>query len=106
MKLPIFIIGDNILSKHPERIYITHTQDPIFFAEVYHLHITDEAGQMERKQSFTIYSTLEHNDHYIVIGIRQMITDTGHTADQLAELMSRTGDWYSTYLDFEDIGEV
>lgn len=101
MKPPRFIIGDNPLVDS-ERIFITHTREPMFIAEVFHFDIMDEESQLEAKRAFAIASSLEYEDEYIVIGVRQIITNKEYTVDQLARLMSRTGDWYFSLLKFED----
>lgn len=102
MKPPIFIVGDNPLDRSPGRIFITHTREPMFVAEVFHFDIMDEESQMEAKQTFTIASSLEYHDEYIVIGVREMIATKKHSANQLAKLISRTGDWYYELISFED----
>lgn len=96
-KLPRFIIGDNPLAIN-ERIFITHTREPYFVAEVFHFDIDDTEDQMKAKAAFKLGSSLEYEDEYIVIGVMQLLEKRPHTRDQLAKIMSRTGDWYHALL--------
>lgn len=101
-ELPEFIIGDNPTSDHSNRIFITHTTEPLFIAEVFHFDINDEESQAEAKSLFEVGSSLEHQNEYIVIGVRKLMETKEHNADQLAKIMSRTGDWYFNLLKHED----
>lgn len=72
MKLPKFLIAENPLAS--EDLFIIHTRRPRFIARV--------------------------NDPEIEV--IEWLDDPPTDADRLAGLMSRLGDWYRAYCDWED----
>lgn len=103
MKPPKFLLAKNpIADKSDGRIFILHTQTPKILAEVFHFDVGDEEHQMDCKRQFTIGSTLEYEDEYIVIGALWVESCELFSADRLAGLMRRMADWYEAYLIWED----
>lgn len=98
MKTPKFLIAENPLIDDG-RVFIIHARDPFIFAEVFHFNLDQEKEWMDCKRKFSVGSSVDYPGELICIGAIFIATDS---AEGLAGLMSRMGDWYHAYLKWED----
>jgi hypothetical protein len=99
---PKFLIADNPRIReeyNDERLWIIHLRYPLFVAEV--MHFDDEKNWMRHQSMHTTGASLHYGPELVSIGVI-WIEPNDLTAGQLAKLMSRTGDWYHSYLVWED----
>lgn len=100
MKTSKFLIAENpMVNDH--RTFIVHTREPFFMAEAFHFSEDQESGWMECKRQFNLGATVDYPDELIALGVIYM-EPTNLNADELAKIMSRMGDWYYSYLKWED----
>ena len=101
-----FLICENpILDDSDERLFALHTGSPKILAEIIHFETNDEEAQMECKKQFSVYTTLEYEDEYIVFGAL-WIEKNELSENKLAQLMNRMSEWYEKYLTWEDSQEL
>jgi len=114
MKTAKFLLCENpIADKSDGRIFILHNRNPLILAEVFHFDIENEELQMNCKRQFTIGSSLEFGNQYIVFGALWTIPDARFLAkeaqkqaNELAGIMRRMADWYESYLIWEDQQDI
>ena len=96
VEAPQYVIGTD--PRHDERVFITHTQEPFFVAEIFHLRSQNEEQQMELKKTYEIASSFEYRNMYVLVGVLQLVQSRSHTSDELATLIRKTADWYQAVL--------
>lgn len=108
MKASKFLIAENPLVDDG-RVFIIHTRSPVIIAEAFHFNLGQEREWAECKSRFEIGATVDYPGELIAIGlIYHGAPDPGFAesvqdlADKLAKIMSRMGDWYYSYLKWED----
>jgi len=88
------------------RVFILHARNPVILAEAFHLEPDQEAEAMEIKRHFNLGASVDYPGEYIILGAIYSAPvenpDSQKTANDLAKIMSRMGDWYHSYLKFED----
>ncbi|MBE7443056.1 MAG: hypothetical protein HS119_11440 [Flavobacteriales bacterium] len=97
-KLPKFMICENPMIKE-HRIFICHTQTPFILAEAFHYDIDQEQEWLECKSIFSVGASVDYPGELICLGA---VMFDSVDADTLAKIMSRMGDWYHSYLKWED----
>ena len=98
-KLPSFIVAKNPMVDH--RVFIIHARNPRFIAEPVHFNLDQEKEWMQFKRESNLGASVDYPGKLIAIRVH-WIEDNDQTAQRLAKLMSRMGDWYHAYLKFED----
>jgi len=100
--VPKFILGANQMAK-PGQLYLTHTQEPMFIAEV----IPFEGNILkinELKDKYPIAARTNAIDGtYFIINLikisdTKIYDDLQYKADEYSKLMSRAADWCYNYL--------
>lgn len=97
-----------ILSYYPledsSRTFITHIDTPVIIAEAFHFDDNQEAEWMELKRNTSVGASIEYPGELILIAAIYIdpIEANKQTADSLARFMSKMGDWYYKYLEWED----
>lgn len=84
-----------------DRVFILHSRNPVIIAEAFHLEPDDESGAMEIKKQIAVGASVDYPGEYILLGAI-FIEPNNMTAQELAKIMSRMGDWYHSYLKWED----
>jgi len=104
-KISKYMICENPLVDDA-RVFILHCRKPVIIAEAFHLEPDQEAEAMEMKKQFTVGASVDYPGEYIILGAIFIepveSNDPQNTADDLAKIMSRMGDWYHSYLKWED----
>jgi len=99
MKTSKFLIAENPLVDD-RRVFVIHTREPVVLAEVFHFDMDQEASWLECKRRFTVGASVDYPNELICIGAVYISPDA--EAGDLPGLMSRMGDWYFSYLKWED----
>jgi|ADurb_Leu_01_Slu_FD_contig_21_3566014_length_1954_multi_4_in_0_out_0_2 hypothetical protein len=99
-RLPKFVLAENPMDTIYHRVFIIHMRDPVVIAEALHYDLMDEDEWMRAKAHYTVGASLEYEDELICIGA--IFIGPGAVPEKLPGLMSRMGDWYHAYLDWED----
>jgi len=108
-KRPKFIIGDNPMMKENSS-YITHMEDPVFYAEVY-----DHADKQEQSD-FHDYIIKFQEEQGISVGVGRdkdfyqpftlaflgQVPDNQEIVDKMATIMKEMADWYQELIIWED----
>ena len=84
-----------------DRVFILHARFPKFIAEPLHFNLDQEKEWMQFKRESNLGASVDYPGKLIAIRVH-WIEDNDQTAQRLAKLMSRMGDWYHAYLKFED----
>lgn len=87
------------------RIFITHLREPVIIAEAFHFDLDEEGEYMKCKSQFSVGASVDYPDELITIGaiyVAPIKWEGQEAADKLAKIMSRMGDWYYSYLKWED----
>jgi len=107
MKASKFLIADNPIVSDG-RVFIIHFRDPLIIAEAFHFGVHQESEWMNCKSNFTFGASVDYPGELIFLGgvfcapLPASWSTMQIQADKLAKIMSRMGDWYHTYLKFED----
>ena len=103
------MICENPIGKSPGRIFILHSREPFILAEAFHFDEDEEEQWMQAKRACTTGASVDYPGELIFLGAVWMAAGNffegkqpQQVADELAQLMSRMGDWYHAYLKFED----
>lgn len=102
MKTAKFIIGDNPLIDDG-RVYVIHLRSPLVVAEAFHFDLHEEDDYDEARREFSMGASVDYPGELIFLGVIYVgdlpeAYTAQETADKLAKLMSRMGDWYHAYL--------
>lgn len=100
MKSAKFLIAENPIV-NDSRIFVIHMRDPLIVAEAFHYGLDQEAQWMDCKRKFSTAASVDYPGELIVLGV-VYCAPTELSADKLAKIMSRMGDWYYNYLRWED----
>lgn len=102
-KIERFLLAENpILSDDPRAgLYIIHTRPPVMICEVFHFEPGEETRYINCKNQFNVGASVDYPGELICIGCLWM-APTDKSADDLAKIMRRMGDWYHAYLVWED----
>lgn len=88
------------------RVFILHSRNPVIIAEAFHLDPDDDKAAMEIKKNFETGASVDYPGEYIILGAvfiePVMSADPQKSANDIAKIMSRMGDWYHAYLTWED----
>lgn len=105
MKAAKFLIAENPIVDDG-RVFVIHLRDPVIIAEAFHFDLDQEKEWMYCKSNFTIGSSVDYPGELIFLGAVFCAplpwSAPQQQADKLAKIMSRMGDWYYSYLKFED----
>jgi hypothetical protein len=96
MKSAKFLIAENPIV-NDGRVFIIHNREPIIIAEAFHFEEAQEAEWMEVRRQFSIGATVDYPGELIALGAT-FCAPNDLSADKLAKIMSRMGDWYHNYL--------
>lgn len=95
-----FLICENPMVEDG-RVFILHMRKPKLLAEAFHFELEEEDEWMECKRQFALGASVDYPGELIALGAIWG-EENDLDADQLAKLMSRMGDWYRAYLEWED----
>jgi len=109
MNTPKFLICENPFdeaSNKEPRLFILHARHPLLLAEAFHFegYSGDEPDLMKCKGAFDVGASVDYPGEPVVLGClwHEALTPKQESANELAYIMSRMGDWYYAYLDWED----
>jgi hypothetical protein len=83
------------------RVFVLHNRAPRVLAEAFHFEPEDVEDWMDCKRQFPVGASVDYPGELIVVGAI-WIEAGGIDANRIAKIMSRMGDWYYAYLDWED----
>lgn len=83
------------------RLFVLHNRKPQILAEAFYFPTTDEDAWLACKRQFPIGASVDYPGELIVLGALWVL-DEEPAADKLSKIMSRMGDWYRAYLEWED----
>lgn len=83
-----------------DRVFVLHTREPLILAEA--LHFDNEADWMEAKREASIGASVDYPGEHVLLKAVNVVATEPYTADGIAKIMSRMGDWYHAYLKWED----
>lgn len=100
---PTFMISFNPMSEH-QQLYVTHTKDPFFVAEVH--GFTDEIRCREFELPLTHYSRTHFDGKFYVLEVKFLISQkvipvTQEEGYKMAGLFRRSADWFHAYIKFQ-----
>jgi hypothetical protein len=97
-----FILGENPLI-NDGRVFVIHLQKPVIIAQAFHFEgcTGDEPELMNCKKQFETGASVDYPGEQVVLGA-VYVAPNELSANRLAGIMSRMGDWYYSYLKFED----
>lgn len=101
MKSAKFLIAENPVVGDG-RVFIIHTRNPVIIAEAFHFDLDQERAWMERKSQFTVGASVDYPGELIALGAIYVAPIENPNPDKLAKIMRRMGDWYFSYLKWED----
>lgn len=109
MKASKFLIAENPLVDDG-RVFIVHLRDPVIIAEAFHFEIGQDDEWMACKSKFTTAASVDYPGEPVILGAifcapvpeKWNGLSGQEVADKIAKIMSRMGDWYYSYLKFED----
>lgn len=104
MKSAKFLIAENPIVDDG-RIFVIHMRDPVIIAEAFHFDEEQETEWMQQKSMFDVGASVDYPGELILLGavfVAPMPGSEQYQADKLAKIMSRMGDWYHSYLKWED----
>jgi hypothetical protein len=99
MKISKFLLCENPMVDD-DRVFVLHTREPLIVAEA--LHFEDEADWMEAKRGTEIGASVDYPGEFILLKAINVTATEPYTADSLAQIMSRMGDWYHALLKWEE----